>query len=183
MQPIGKKFNLSCHPSESNSAVHDLHVMTGIVKNGFLSITFSLKGDFENLNIPLQNISARSDDLWKHTCFEAFIGSQISTSYTEFNISPSKAWAAYQFENYRADRHDLSVSDLSISIRKTDSKLEMDVLLPLPHQIENLCMGFSAVIQDKSGQNTYWALYHPVRDRPDFHHKAGFVLKALDLKL
>ena len=33
----------------------------------------------------------------------------------------------------------------------------------------------SAVLENKSGHKSYWALAHPT-DKPDFHHPDGFVL-------
>ena len=38
---------------------------------------------------------------WEQTCFEIFIGVQGEDYYREINLSPSQAWQAYQFEEYR----------------------------------------------------------------------------------
>jgi hypothetical protein len=37
-------------------------------------------------------------------------------------------------------------------------------------------LGLSAVIEDRSGQKSYWALAHPP-GRPDFHHEDCFALE------
>ena len=44
----------------------------------------------------------RTDGLWRHTCFEAFIAAAVRPEYWEYNLSPSGAWAAYHFTGYRA---------------------------------------------------------------------------------
>ncbi len=177
----GNQFNLHCHPATPNVAVHGLSIITGALKNGYFPVSFRLDGDLDKLEIPSPNIAARANDLWKNTCFEVFIGSVNNSRYDEFNIAPSRAWAAYQFESYREGMRDMPVSDLPVTIRRTDSQLEIDVLLPVSEQIDNLRVGFSSVIQEKNGRCTYWAIHHPSQE-PDFHHYDSLALKAQDLK-
>ena len=47
------------------------------------------------------NANPRQDFLWENTCFEVFIGVKGEDYYREINLSPSQAWQAYQFEEYR----------------------------------------------------------------------------------
>ena len=42
-----------------------------------------------------------SDELWQHTCFEAFVRASSGSEYYEFNFSPSTQWAVYRFTDYR----------------------------------------------------------------------------------
>jgi hypothetical protein len=37
-------------------------------------------------------------------------------------------------------------------------------------------LGLSAVLEEKDGTKTYWALEHP-SDKPDFHHAACFATR------
>ena len=66
----------------------------------------------------------RTDGLWRHTCFEAFICRRATGEYWEYNFSPSGAWAAYQFSGYRAGMQplaqDVSARD-SCATRSADS--------------------------------------------------------------
>jgi hypothetical protein len=39
-----------------------------------------------------------------------------------------------------------------------------------------LCLGLSAVIEDKAQVLSYWALKHPA-EKPDFHHADSFVVE------
>lgn len=176
------QFNLHCHPATPNVAVRSLSISTGAIENGYLPVKFRLEGNLEQLEIPVPDAATRANDLWKNTCFEAFIGSINSSRYDEFNISPSKAWAAYQFDNYRDGMRDMPVSDLPVTIHRTDNQLEIDVRLPVSEQIDNLRIGFSSVIREKDGRCTYWAIHHPSQ-RPDFHHSDSLILKAQDLKI
>ena len=43
----------------------------------------------------------RLDYLWQDTCYEIFIGVKDEDFYREINLSPSQAWQAYDFEEYR----------------------------------------------------------------------------------
>lgn len=52
----------------------------------------------------------RADNLWQTSCFEAFIGSGTGSGYAEFNLSPSGAWAAYGFDDYRIGMRDLDLT-------------------------------------------------------------------------
>ena len=53
------------------------------------------------LLVPAPAPPVRTDGLWRHTCFEAFIAPAGSSEYWEYNFSPSGAWAAYHFTAYR----------------------------------------------------------------------------------
>ena len=44
----------------------------------------------------------REDELWRHTCFEAFLRTLPGATYYEFNFAPSTQWAAYRFASYRS---------------------------------------------------------------------------------
>jgi len=45
---------------------------------------------------------ARKDELWHHTCFEAFLGLPGSDAYWELNVSPDGDWNLYRFSGYRS---------------------------------------------------------------------------------
>jgi hypothetical protein len=38
-------------------------------------------------------------------------------------------------------------------------------------------LGLSAVIEEKDGTKSYWALAHPPGDKPDFHHLDCFAVE------
>jgi hypothetical protein len=49
--------------------------------------------------------------------------------------------------------------------------------LPMPRPGSPLRAGAAAVIEEKNGRLTHWALAHPA-EQPDFHHRLGFVLQV-----
>ena len=124
----------------------------------------------------------RTDGLWRHTCFEAFVGAVASTEYWEFNFSPSGAWAAYHFSGYRAGMQPLrrgACRDFAVDMQ--------DGALLLTAQARSrlagarigaaLRLGLTAVIEDRAGQLSYWALKHPA-EKPDFHHADSFLVRS-----
>lgn len=118
----------------------------------------------------------RQDGLWQTTCFEMFVRSKSGTAYSEYNFSPSEAWAAYDFTAPRDGMSQRTIShDPVITPRRGRQTLIFDVALPLadlPALPANLSL--TAVIEEEGGVKSYWAMAHGVGDKPDFHDPACF---------
>jgi len=149
-------------------------------QRGELVFQYRLRGDLSRVRVPaIQQVPARMDGLWKHTCFEAFIVDPAFPGYHEINFSPSREWAAYRFSGYREG---MSPADVTappvIDVRRFDDRLELDVTLQLPslQAFRTLKLALTAVVEDDSGTLSYWALRH-APGKPDFHHPDGFVLE------
>ena len=67
-----------------------------------LRFEYRLRGALGQLAIPRRAAPRRAERLWEHTCFEAFVAPGAGAGYYELNFSPSTAWAAYAFDDYRA---------------------------------------------------------------------------------
>jgi hypothetical protein len=145
-------------------------------------LRYTLSGPVALLSIPAPQRSGPADGLWRHTCFEAFVGTAQGSAYREFNFSPSGQWAAYSFSAERIrDEQDESHRRHGIpwldKPQLDDQHLVFDVWLPtqaLPAAPngEPLFIGLSAVIETRNAPLSYWALNHP-QDQPDFHHSGG----------
>jgi hypothetical protein len=124
--------------------------------------------------------AGRRDELWRHTCCEAFIATGIE-SYLEFNFSPDGSWAAYAFSSYRRRRQPdpvLDAPEITVCFDARGMRLEAvtDARgLREDCGSEGLRMGLAAVIEETGGPTSFWALGHP-RPQPDFHDAGGFVL-------
>jgi len=143
-------------------------------------MTFRLDGDIPRIRIPSPGVSRIGTELWRHTCFEAFIALEGQPAYHEFNFAPSGEWCIYALSGYRNGG---PVADETmrpqIAVRSTGSRLELDALVRLDslsaiHPHASLRIGLSAVIETSEGLS-YWALRHRA-DKPDFHHADGFAL-------
>lgn len=141
-------------------------------RNGVLSLEYRVTGAVAALLLPSPSARARTDGLWRTTCFEAFAGRR--DGYAEYNLSPSGAWAAYGFDGYREGMAALEQSAPMIVTRQTPETfvLTTDVMLPLDSDGP---LGLSAVIETLDGGISYWALAHPA-EKPDFHHPDSFIL-------
>jgi hypothetical protein len=146
---------------------------------GGLVLSYFVNGKIGDLRMPPVAAASRADELWRHTCFEAFVGTSRGVAYYEFNFAPSTQWAAYQFSGYRdgmrvatevgAPRIELRASPECYTLR---ASIELDRLSSLPKDA-GWRLGLAAVIEETSGRKSYWALAHPP-GKPDFHRSDCF---------
>ena len=139
-----------------------------------LSLEYVLAGPVEMVRWPQAAARERTDELWRTTCFEAFV--RTTEGYLEYNLSPSGAWAAYGFDGYRAGMRPLEISPPFIVTRMAPGRFGLTVDVELPEDATG-AVGLTAVIERLDGAIAYWGLAHP-SDKPDFHHPDSF---ALDL--
>lgn len=173
---------LLCHPATPAPIVRALEAQANWQADGTLTLAYRLWGDMARLLVPQGQGAQRTDLLWEHTCFEAFVALPGETAYREFNFSPSGQWAAYSFSDYRQRDEDVALGTApQIDTRLFAGRLEMDVRIAapsLPASAGALQLGLSAVLEAADvvdGSHSYWALKHPAA-RPDFHHHDAFTL-------
>jgi hypothetical protein len=170
---------LRLHPDSLSSAVTHIDVDVARPHAGSLLLSYSVTGKIGELRLPPVITAARTDELWRHTCFEAFVGNSADDAYYEFNFSPSTQWAAYRFDSYRsgmqvaagmsAPRIDVQSSPGCYTLQAT---LALDWLSRSQGDVR-WRLGLSAVIEETSGRKSYWALAHPP-GKADFHHSDCF---------
>ncbi len=164
---------LKLHPDSRCAAVAGIDVEVARPRAGVLALRYEVRGDIGALRLAPVAAPERADELWRHTCFEAFVSD--GAGYHEFNFAPSTQWAAYSFDGYRAGmRNADNFSSPRIEVRAAEDRLELSVELDVPDEITGR-LGLTAVIEETDGAVSYWALTHPP-GRPDFHHADGFVL-------
>src|SRR5437868_14231578 len=125
------KAELQCHPETRTQLVRGVAVQVGWGNGGALALTFALEGDLTRLRIPAPQPPCRTDNLWQHTCFEAFLRRKDEPAYCEFNFAPSSAWAAYVFRGYRASMAPAPDLAPRITVRRTGDRLELDAIMRL----------------------------------------------------
>ena len=174
--------SLRLHPDSRGSAVTHIEVGVARPRADNLVLSYSVTGKMSDVRMPPVGAAARSDELWRHTCFEAFVRASSGAEYYEFNFAPSKQWAAYRFSNYRsgmtaADEIGVPAIEVQSSPGRyaLHASLELDRLPDLSRKA-SWRLGLSALIEDTSGGMSYWALAHPP-GRPDFHHADCFALE------
>jgi hypothetical protein len=173
------RYALKLHPHSPCDAVTAIEVEAARTGEGGLLLTYVLTGNLEALRIPKATLPERRDRLWEHGCFEAFIRAGAGPAYYEFNFAPSTQWAAYRLEDYRSGMTPIAL-DPSIEIRSASQSLELSAAFQLPPDA-GAGLGLSAVIEDKNGRKSYWALAHPPGE-PDFHHKDCFAAELPEMR-
>jgi hypothetical protein len=173
---------LKLHPDSLCRAIRQIDVDIARPRPDGLLLSYRVTGTISDILIPPVVAAARSDQLWHHTCFEAFVRAQSEAGYYEFNFSPSTQWAAYQFGGYRSGRRATEGIDTPrIEVQSEPQSLTLRASLDLrgmPDLIRHASwqVGLSAVIGDAGGGMSYWALAHPP-GKPDFHHADCFALE------
>jgi hypothetical protein len=174
---------LVCHPDTGNQVVRGIEVQVSWHQDGILALTYTLTGTCPQLRVPPSRPPARADDLWRHTCFEAFLALPGDPAYQEWNFSPSGEWVLYHFRDYR-ERLPLKDDEAApvLRVHQTSEQFSLDAGIRLPPRLmgQPLQLALAAVVEDGRGTLSYWALTHPP-GKPDFHHRDAFVLEVAPL--
>jgi hypothetical protein len=138
------------------------------------NIWFGVRASAGRFVIPKLSEPWRADELWLTTCFEAFLRRAGEDRYREWNFAPCGNWAAYDFSDYREGMTRAEVASPPY-IRMEDNftwwTVGAAIATDAAQQWE---LGLSAVLEEKDGTKSYWALAHP-GDKPDFHDPGCFV--------
>jgi len=166
---------LTRHPDSVGDAVASIAVDVVHPRPDLLGLRYVVKGRIDDLALPAQARSARADELWLHTCFEAFLSEDHIDGYSELNVSPSTEWAGYWFSGYRSERQIAHLPAPRVEVDVSAGELAVRVALRLRHAGARR-LGLSAIIEERSGARSWWALAHPP-GAPDFHHPDCFALE------
>src|SRR5207342_1224384 len=90
------------HPESRGSATARVEVEIARPRADHLVLSYVVTGRISDIRLPPVVPSARADELWRHTCFEAFVRAASGPAYYEFNFAPSRQWATYRFDGYRS---------------------------------------------------------------------------------
>jgi hypothetical protein len=167
------------HPDTPCDAVEGLGAHVTLTPSGRLQIHYVLRAQLARLAVPEPAPQRFRDELWRHTCCEAFVAADGAAGYRELNVAPSREWAAYSFTKYREGMTRLEHVP-QVAVRKDANRLELEVAVELASWFDTpwrtLQLGLAAVVETADGERAYFALRHPA-ERPDFHHRGGFALQ------
>jgi hypothetical protein len=167
---------LQCHPSTPCPALAAVGAQISQSDDMSWEVAFAAVGKPGEIRVPREAPRVHTDELWKTTCFELFIG-RAGDSYAELNLSPSGAFAAYHFDHYRTGMTPIPLPAPEIIVQRGSERLSLTARFPedsLPWDYDGR-IGISAVIEGVDGRKSYWALAHPP-GKPDFHHHDCFAL-------
>jgi hypothetical protein len=170
---------LKLHPHSVCAAAAGVEVEVARPAGGSLVLSYAVTGAIGDLALPSIAAPVRADELWRHTCFEAFVKDADGEAYYEFNLAPSMQWAAYRFDRYRSGmRAAMEIEPPQLVRRPGPDRYTLRAVLSLPDRQsdQSLCLGLAAVIEERNGNTSFWALAHPP-GQPDFHHADGFALE------
>lgn len=173
---MSRVLELICHPDTPCGADIGLIVEVDRRGAGALHLDYRITGEVEKLLLPAPGRPLRADELWRTSCLELFVqDASRAGPYREHNFAPSRAWAAYDFSGYREgmEKADMPAPEIRTESGARHFSLNVRLLLPGDGPVH---AGLSAVIEERGGGISYWALAHPP-GKPDFHHPACFALQ------
>ncbi|HTV51984.1 MAG TPA: DOMON-like domain-containing protein [Steroidobacteraceae bacterium] len=170
-------LSLCCHPETPCAALAgiDAHVHRQAEQ---LAVRYALRGDPARLRLPGLVSARRTDELWRHTCCEAFVAPQsVGGGYLEWNLAPSGQWAAYRFSDYRQGMTPAAgIEPPAIRVACDENALTLEARLSLGLPAGSPArLALAVVVEEVSGRLSYWALRH-APGRADFHHPRSFAL-------
>lgn len=173
------RAELICHPDTPAAAVRSVAVDIRLSNEGGFALRFLVEGDIGALMLPdgegdLVIADSATDGLWQSSCFEAFLAEAGAPDYTEFNYAPDGRWACYQFDDYRDLAGPDELAPWAMAVESDPRQYALHVE-PGVFPDEDSRLALSAVIEERDGTKSYWALYHPP-GKPDFHHPDCFRL-------
>ena len=124
-----------------------------------------------DLLLPEPAAAGRADGLWNTTCAEAFVGLPRG-AYLEFNFSPSGQWAAYRFDGPREGMR-TEPAEIELFLDDGEEWMAIEAAVRCKALEPGLTLGMTAVIEERGGVKSFWALKHPAGP-PDFHDRACF---------
>jgi hypothetical protein len=169
-------LSLQPHPSAPPGAVTEITARIIGRDANWLRLRWRIEGA-QGLVVPAFSGKGRADELWRTTCFEAFLKPLGGESYVELNLSPSERWNAYDFDGYRNGMRERPMPrEPECTLRQGSTFAIFDAAIPAAGLPDGDCaLGLSAVIEEAGGTVSYWALAHP-EGKPDFHAPACFAV-------
>lgn len=169
-----RSVELIPHPAFPPKGIHGVQVRWLETHDRRLVLRWLIQG-VEALAVPPFAGKGRADELWQTTCCELFLKDRSGAGYREFNFSPSERWAAYGFSGYREGMVEAEIPAPEVGGDGGHFLFVLTALLDISVLEGSEVAGLAAVIDEKDGTRSYWALAHPP-GKPDFHDPACFVL-------
>jgi hypothetical protein len=156
-------------PFDKSSAPDISIEVAAQLENQKLCLQYTLIGDVTEIDWPVFDKVQLAEGLWQTTCLECFLLLEDGKRYIELNFSPKGSWHIYYFDDYRKASVNLDklVSIENIKVNQENDTYQLTSTISLG-DISMRSMGFTAVIETKQQQLSYWALQHD-EQQPDFH--------------
>ena len=171
-------FDLVAHPAAAPAAPPfrlwvNADRSAAFGRSATLNLHYGVGAPASRFVLPETDEPARRDQLWRTTCFEAFLKREGGDAYTEWNFAPSGDWAAYDFNAPRTGMVAADVASppyLRVEDNLTWWTLGATIAIPSHQRFK---LGLTAVIEEQDGTKSYWALAHGGA-APDFHDPTCF---------
>ncbi len=140
-----------------------------------LALRYFVRGPIAEIHLPKPvKAGAYQEGLWEETCFEVFLQSEGSSSYIEWNFSPSGNYWNMGFSGPRIRDEQFSslrpLKEIQVKFSETELQLEVEVpLIRLPCQL-----AACTILKFRDQSSSHWALKH-ADSKPNFHNPKSWV--------
>jgi len=172
------KFALVPHPDHLPRIEISVRALVERLGPSGLRFQYTIDGHVGLIDFGDGHPGGRTDGLWQHTCYEAFVSPSGRTNYLELNFRGRK-WASYLFDDYRSGMRNAPVEPYAKSYGEmygTDLQNASIDLQNFDEFTGALDVALTAVVQESSGHKSYWSLVHP-DGPPDFHNRSCFLAR------
>src|SRR5690242_1944112 len=115
---------LKIHPHTPCCAAIQIEAAITRPRSYCLDVSYAITGQLTELSLPRTAAPQRADELWRHTCFEAFIQTAHS-EYYEFNFAPTTARAAFRLNGYRRGRPQAAITIPAILVKSDPDRYHL----------------------------------------------------------
>jgi hypothetical protein len=171
------EYSLQPHPECPSNAVRSITV-TVRRDGGTLRLSYRVTGAIGDVLWPVPAEPVFTDELWRHSCFEAFVGDEGTPRYVELNIAPSGQWAAYDFDDHRMGMRRADGAAVSAVVWQPGADVaELHATADLSGLRDaDWDVALTTVIEERDGTKSFWALAHPPGPE-DFHARDCFTAR------
>ena len=120
---------LGLHPDSTCDPAIRIDGEVARLRRDRLVLSYVVNGRIGKLSLPPVAAPVRTDELWQHTCFEAFVRSAAGPGYYEFNFAPSTQWAAYRFDGYRSGMRAAEIAAPPIEVKPGPGRFTLQAVL------------------------------------------------------
>ena len=136
-----------------------------------LELSFLLQGVGDHYLFERESQAKRADELWRATCFEAFVKNLNSKEYWELNIAPNGSWNLYRFSDYREDMQEESrVLTPKVLFKQERDKVRVSIKVDFMEKLfdERVDFNLALILLDMEGKRHFFTL-NPKEGVADFH--------------
>ena len=161
-------FILKNHHREDNNITVEASLE---IEDKNFKLEYQVKGEVNNYIFSKPSREKRANELWRATCFELFLAPKESLNYWELNLSPSKAWNFYAFDNYKlCMREEKNISLPIIHISQKKNNYSLSLKFNFDRELKEADFNLAVILLDREKNRHFYSINRK-ENGVDFHDR------------